>query len=170
MKDSILMTAITILREKGIKKLSQPEICKTLNIRQSQLTYYFPRRADLIEAIVSQFTQQAEVRISSIDESKSHDAIIAELIHIITSERAIRGYLGLMTEADSDTEVKLIIENHMMAFEKMLKKKLQSFFSKEQIRFILIYLRGLGITHFLSGGITKPKEIKESIKLLTKKL
>lgn len=46
-RQRILDTAFDILRQGGMNALKQPRIAKTYGIRQSHLTYYLPRKANL---------------------------------------------------------------------------------------------------------------------------
>jgi AcrR family transcriptional regulator len=61
-KEDILIAGSTLLREKGVTALTQPQIAQAANIKQSHLTYYFPKRANLLLAI-------AEFTLSSLMEN-----------------------------------------------------------------------------------------------------
>ena len=54
-KEDILIAGSTLLREKGVTALTQPQIAQAANIKQSHLTYYFPKRTNLLLAI-AEFT------------------------------------------------------------------------------------------------------------------
>src|ERR1700744_2057243 len=54
MKDrrkKILDAGITLLREQGLAGLTQPRVAAMTGLRQSHLTYYYPTRSDLLEAV-----------------------------------------------------------------------------------------------------------------------
>lgn len=150
MKDRILETAITLLREKGIKKLSQPEICRALGIRQSQLTYYFPRREDLIKAIVNAFTTSALSRLRQLPQQTEPAILLAELAQLITAPGPVRGFLGLLIEADQEPAIAPIMREHMLSFAEALQQQLGNLWGPEQIQFLLLYLRGVAVSHFLN--------------------
>ena len=50
-KEEILKAAIATLREDGISGFTQPRVAKRADVRQSHLTYYFPTRLALLEAV-----------------------------------------------------------------------------------------------------------------------
>lgn len=50
-KDKILDAAVQLLVEQGAAALTQPKIAAAAGVRQSHLTYYFPKRNDLLLAI-----------------------------------------------------------------------------------------------------------------------
>lgn len=167
LKNEILATAISLLREKGIKKLSQPEICKALKIRQSQLTYYFPHRSDLLQSIASQFSENVREKIASMSKKSTEEEIIQELIQIVTGPSSIRGFLGLLIEADQDqAEIREVFKTHMEEFEVILKKQLKEKFSSDQVKFLVIYLRGMGVGRLLSDKKISKNESKVLLKAL----
>ena len=51
-RQRILDAAIRIARKSGIKALTQPRVAAAAGVRQSHLTYYFPRKADLLAAVL----------------------------------------------------------------------------------------------------------------------
>src|SRR6266511_3391280 len=54
-RERLLNAAVAILREGGIQGLSQIQVARRARVRQSHLTYYFPRRHDLVEAVAVRF-------------------------------------------------------------------------------------------------------------------
>lgn len=49
----IIAAGLDLLRREGLLALTQPRVAKAAGIRQSHLTYYFPTRSALIEAIAA---------------------------------------------------------------------------------------------------------------------
>src|SRR6266496_237378 len=54
-RERVLNAAVGILRAGGIQGLSQVQVARRARVRQSHLTYYFPRRHDLVEAVAVRF-------------------------------------------------------------------------------------------------------------------
>lgn len=160
MKDKILHAAIKILHEGGIKKLSQPEVCRILGIRQSQLTYYFPRRYDLIESIVAEFTKNAQASLDRIGQSGDSKTVIRLLEMQMTRPGPMRGFLGLLIEADQDSTVAKLMREHMKDFEDSLVERLNHIFSRAQTLFLLEHLRGIGLTRFSRPGYDSSESLK----------
>ncbi|MDH3319882.1 MAG: TetR/AcrR family transcriptional regulator [Betaproteobacteria bacterium] len=69
-RDRILEAALGLLAESGAHELTQPKVSKAAGVRQSRLTYYFPTRADLLQAVAQGIaagsTDRRRVRVSPI--------------------------------------------------------------------------------------------------------
>ena len=50
-KNSILAAGVQLLKNQGIAALTQTRVAESAGIKQSHLTYYFPKRTDLLLAI-----------------------------------------------------------------------------------------------------------------------
>lgn len=165
MKDEILTTATTILKESGIKRLTQPEICKQLNIRQSQLTYYFPKRSDIVAALVERFNEQAKTLLQEAQKSKTPDRMVLPIYEHISKRQNFRVFLGLLVESDSDTVLKDLIRDHIWKFGEVFVQYTDGFLSRSQSLRLLDFMRGLAIREF-SELISE----KEARSLLRKEL
>lgn len=64
-KDNILQAGCTLLRERGVGALTQPQIAQAAGVKQSHLTYYFPTRTDLLVAVAEQVVSQTLDRIAA---------------------------------------------------------------------------------------------------------
>src|SRR5919201_1598046 len=49
--ERILQAALALLAQSGAHELTQPRVARAAGVRQSHLTYYFPTRADLLQAV-----------------------------------------------------------------------------------------------------------------------
>jgi AcrR family transcriptional regulator len=54
----ILDTALDLLRREGVTALTQPRIAKASGLRQSHITYYFPKRSDLVAAVAASVAER----------------------------------------------------------------------------------------------------------------
>ena len=52
-RSAILDAGSSLLREHGIAALTQPRVAAAAGVKQSHLTYYFPKRADLLIGIAT---------------------------------------------------------------------------------------------------------------------
>ena len=50
-RDRILEQALVMLNEKGLENVSTYDLARALDIRQSNITYYFPTKSDIIRAL-----------------------------------------------------------------------------------------------------------------------
>jgi AcrR family transcriptional regulator len=104
-RDRILQAALGLLAESGAHDLTQPKVSKAAGVRQSHLTYYFPTRADLLQAV-------AQYSIGKLVEQLAHDppatpAAVAQGIAAgSTDKRRVRVMLGLVAAADRDPSIR----------------------------------------------------------------
>ena len=108
-KDKIILCALELLEKSGIQAVTQPAVAKLASITQGQLTYHFPKRTDLILALSEvALTQVADFIFNQkIDNSQKKEEKIRSLIwSIIIDHARVRALLGLVTEADSNEEVR----------------------------------------------------------------
>lgn len=108
-KDKIILCALELLEKSGIQAVTQPAVAKLAGITQGQLTYHFPKRTDMILALSeAALTQVADFIFNQrIDNSQKKDEKVRSLIwSIVKNHTRIRALLGLVTEADTNEEVR----------------------------------------------------------------
>lgn len=128
-KDKIIVCALELLQKSGIQSVTQPAVAKLARVTQGQLTYHFPKRTDLILALSEvALTQAADFIFNQkIDHSQKKEEKIRSLIWSIMKDHArVRAMLGLVTEADTNDEVR----------QKLLAQE-------EKVRMVIGYAMGL---------------------------
>jgi AcrR family transcriptional regulator len=105
----ILDAALDLLHRAGVGALTQPRVAKAAGLRQSHLTYYFPTRIDLLQAVV----QHSMTALASAlaGPAREHGAAGARpLMQAIGREVADTGrarlILGLVVASDEDSTIK----------------------------------------------------------------
>jgi AcrR family transcriptional regulator len=104
-RDRILEAALGLLAESGAHELTQPKVSKAAGVRQSHLTYYFPTRADLLQAV-------AQYSIGTLAGQLAHDrpatpqAVAQGIAQGSADKRRVRVMLGLVAAADRDPKIR----------------------------------------------------------------
>lgn len=104
----ILDTAFGLLAEHGVAWLTQPRVSKAAGVRQSHLTYYFPRRGDLLAGVAQCFLE----RTSGVWLARAKQGTLGArqlpgvLTEALTDRRSIRAMLGLISAADEDPQIR----------------------------------------------------------------
>src|SRR5260370_4055233 len=105
----IVREALSLLREEGAKGLSQPQVAKRAGIPQGHLTYYSPRKADLVAAVARELQQDMErdflallARVRPADARAAMAEVVTALV--MDAERS-RALLGLTIESERDPDV-----------------------------------------------------------------
>ncbi len=112
-REEIVRVALALLREEGAKGLSQPQVAKRAGIPQGHLTYYFPRKADLVAAVARQLQQETEHDLAAIAQralaSDAHAGAAGLLEGLILDRERSRAVLGLTIESERDPEVRDVL-------------------------------------------------------------
>lgn len=153
-RERILAAAMTVLQEDGIQGLSQVQVAGRANVRQSHLTYYFPKRHDLIEAVAIRFLEG--IVSHGLDEAAAASAtggdassLLQRLAAIIVDGRHMRMFTGVIVEADGDPKVRAILVRVTLRLQSMLAAELGGDDATERAAIILANLWGLGLYHFV---------------------
>jgi AcrR family transcriptional regulator len=109
-KDDILMAGSTLLREKGVTALTQPQVALAANIKQSHLTYYFPTRSSLLLAIAEYTLSGLMDEVAARLQASPRDKTLAEALSRIMIEGfPPRVFIGLIVAADSDPDIRKLL-------------------------------------------------------------
>src|SRR5919204_4462467 len=101
-RERILQAALALLAESGAHELTQPRVARAAGVRQSHLTYYFPTRADLLQAV-------AHYSIENLAGQLEHarpGALPVEIAAGAADKRRARVMLGLVSAADREAKIK----------------------------------------------------------------
>jgi AcrR family transcriptional regulator len=147
-RQRILDAAIRIARKSGIKALTQPRVAAAAGVRQSHLTYYFPRKADLLACVL-----EASHHHGGPPTPKNRDEALRFLEALFFDSNRMRFFLGAVIEAGEANELRRTLANHMQA----LNDEIAPFFNRRgddpAIAAFTDRLRGLAIRQLL-----EPKE------------
>ena len=151
LRQRILDAALDIVEEQGIAALTQPKVAKSAGVRQSHLTYYFPRKADLYVALLEASHARAEG-----DNKPAHKGSVSrdwtqEVAALILDRRRMQFFLGMILAASEEPDLRRIVAGHM----EMLQQKLAAIFGRSETDPAVIafvdQLRGLGLRALLQG-------------------
>lgn len=150
LRQRIVDAATEVLREHGPKRLTQPEVARVLGIRQSHLTYYFPRRADLLMALADRFLEHVAHDLGQIGDGKQRaEAVWLAVNRSITDPGAMRSFLGLLIEAEQDPTLRELLAAHTEQFVGLVAGELGRSPSDADVRLGLAALRGIALDGLL---------------------
>ena len=104
-RDRILEAALGLLAESGAHELTQPKVSKAAGVRQSHLTYYFPTRADLLQAVAQYSIGKLAGQLAH-DRPATPEAVAQGIAAGSADKRRVRVMLGLVGAADRDPAIK----------------------------------------------------------------
>ena len=100
-RERILEAALGLLAQSGAHELTQPRVAKTAGVRQSHLTYYFPTRADLLQAVAHYSIEKLLGQLA-----QRPGALPLEMASAAADKRRARVMLGLVAAADREPKIK----------------------------------------------------------------
>jgi AcrR family transcriptional regulator len=104
-RSRILEAALGLLTGSGAHELTQPRVAKAAGVRQSHLTYYFPSRTDLMQAVARHAIDQLARELAQA--GVHGPARVATGIAAGSSDKRIaRVMLALVAAADRDPAIK----------------------------------------------------------------
>jgi AcrR family transcriptional regulator len=123
-RDRILQAALGLLAESGAHELTQPKVAKAAGVRQSHLTYYFPTRADLLQAVAR---HSISVLASELADAPHAPAAVAQGIAAgAADKRRVRLMMGLVGAADRDPAIKRRLRKFIPELRSMMVPALEA--------------------------------------------
>lgn len=106
-RQRLLSAAVAVLREDGFHALTQTRVAERSGLRQSHLTYYFPRRADLLMAVAETVASQMQAGVSAQSSGRPLDIDgLRAVLHAQLADREVpRLMLALVAAADEDARL-----------------------------------------------------------------
>lgn len=111
---AILESAMKLLESEGAPGLSQVRVAKEAGIPQGHLTYYFPKKADLIRAVLLHFFAVVAQDILAALEKNGPVNALSILSDFVNSKNRARALLGILSVAESDPEVMQVLQERML--------------------------------------------------------
>jgi AcrR family transcriptional regulator len=148
----ILDAALNVLAESGLRNLTQVEVANRAKVRQSHLTYYFPTRDHLLNAvtkravngIVSGFRRVATQRAKG-----NQKQLLERLARSVVDLAHMRMFVAMIVEADADHTVRRVMRRATERIEAALAEALGGDDARERARLVLAAIWGLGLYQFL---------------------
>ena len=152
-RQRILDAAVRIARKSGIKALTQPQVAREAGVRQSHLTYYFPRKADLLAAVLEASHKHGRSALP-----KSRDEAMRFLEALFFEPNSMRFFLGAIIEASEQDDLRKALADHVAT----LNAEIASFFNRPSddpaVVMFIDRLRGLAIRLLVEPkGRDRPK-------------
>lgn len=173
-KDDILYSGSMLLREQGVSALTQPKIAKAANIKQSHLTYYFPKRANLMLAIAEFTLYSLMDNIEKKLQESPHGKTLAEgVAGILIDGLPPRVLLGLIVAADDDPDIRKLLRKLIRKVRSSIQNLLERAglaSDDESAMFFHASIIGLAVMHQARLNKESANEVKDGVAILTRLL
>lgn len=140
----ILDAAQAIIDTDGLSRLTQPKVAAAAGVRQSHLTYYFPRRTDLLSALLEHSHHGAETGGAGED-------FVAQLVRLLFDSRRARFFLAVIVETSDTPEGRAAMAAHMDHFVAHVAEHFGRDRSDPAIATLVAELRGLSMQNLVAA-------------------
>jgi AcrR family transcriptional regulator len=112
----ILEAAYSLLSRHGVGELSQPKVARAAGLRQSHLTYYFPTRSDLLQALAQHSIGLMLARLTgeATRGSLTPERLALLVGNMVSDKRRARTMLGLIVTSDEHREIKQFLRDFVV--------------------------------------------------------
>jgi AcrR family transcriptional regulator len=156
-RDRILDAAVQLLRTTGVKALTQPQVAKAAGVLQSHLTYYFPKRTDLLLAVARHSVLSMGQDLHSFfatqafphADADSQARVLALIRAMVTNLPRTRMVLGLVVEADEDPALKAVMVEQVGVLRGLVALGIRRQLDDPAVDVVLATLWGLGLQHLI---------------------
>ena len=158
-RQRILDAALDIVEAQGIMALTQPKVAKAAALRQSHLTYYFPRKADLFAALLDASHDRAAKKGKSKPESRGPASIFEQLAGVMFDRRRMQFFLGIVLATSDEPELRATVAAHA---DELVRRAADCFGRTENdpaVRTFIDTLRGIGIQMVLKPDEAQKEKI-----------
>ena len=166
-KESILQAGVTLLKEQGIAALTQPKVAKAAGVKQSHLTYYFPKRTDLLLGIAEHTIESVLADLSVRLESDLPQAAFAEtIVGVMINGVPPRIMLGLIVAADADPAIRPSLQKliqHVRRHLQLILEKAGLAASADAALLFHATVVGLAVMHDAQRTPESAGEVKEGV-------
>ncbi|HLL55596.1 MAG TPA: TetR/AcrR family transcriptional regulator [Myxococcaceae bacterium] len=158
-RERILDAALSLLRESGVKKFAQPRVAKVAGVPQGHLTYYFPKRLDLLKGVVQQAARDTAEEFERMlpaqgsgRVSKAMRKVAMGLVRkLIKDQERTRTLLAFVVESDGEPSVREGVADHTERLQALLGRLLGKDAKDPDVAIALAALWGLGLQHLVLG-------------------
>jgi AcrR family transcriptional regulator len=150
-RDRILTAALQVLHTEGVRKFSQTRVAKEAKVRQSHVTYYFPTRADLLEATATRLLDRVTDQIAEGARSVADwDAgpLLATLADQMVGLDHMRMFLAMIIESDRDPAVRSLMVRGGARVREAFAAAIGGPDAEAKARVIQLTIWGLGLWTF----------------------
>ena len=166
-RDSILQAGVTLLKEQGIAALTQPKVAKAAGVKQSHLTYYFPKRTDLLLGIAEHTIANVMSDLSARLESDSPQVAFAETVaNTMITGVPPRVMLGLIIAADADPAIRPPLRKfitHIRTQIQLILEKAGAVSNADATLLFHATMVGLAVMHDAQRTPESAQEVKDGI-------
>ncbi|MFO0666682.1 MAG: TetR/AcrR family transcriptional regulator [Polyangiaceae bacterium] len=158
-RERILDAAVGVLESSGLKKFAQPHIAKAAGIAQGHLTYYFPKRNDLLGALIGRAWTLIQEDLPQGLKAGLHeraDEVRAKALRmigrVVKNRARMRMLLGLIVASEEDPSLRKQVGDNVLLLRTFLAKFMGKSPKDPDVEIALAMFWGIGMQHLVLEG------------------
>jgi len=174
-RERLLTAAVGLIREGGLPNLTQPRVAKTAGVSQSHLTYYFPTRADLVNAVLKRAAerQRAGVEATVAAADGGVEALVRSLATTLSRSENTRVLVSFVLAADTDPAARALFNGLVVGMRATIAQMLEKVGiapSAENVAMVHALGTGLAILELSCGGTAVEPNTAATLRELFRRL
>lgn len=173
-RSAILDAGSSLLREHGIAVLTQPRVAAAAGVKQSHLTYYFPKRADLLIGIATHTVEGLLARLTERLETLPASAAFLDVFSTaIVNGLPPRIMIGLTVAADEEPALRAPLDGligHVRARIRSLLERAGVADPAQAALLIHATAAGLAVMHHARRSDESARDVRDGIAAILARL
>ena len=164
----ILDAAVHVLETQGAKGFGQVRVAREAGLQQGHLTYYFPKKSDLVVAVLERLSERARgefqrvlARSGPLDAAASEELFYDLVRTLLRDRKRSRIIVALLAGSADDPDVRQALALQTRAQRAVMATLLGRDADDLDVHLALAALRGLGIENLLEPD--EPAHVEEVI-------
>lgn len=155
-RERILDAAVRVLSRDGAKSLAQPQIAREAGVPQGHLTYYFPKKIDLVRGVAAHMQQLILQELGPMLAKHTGATMREKFVAIATKLAKNRGrtriLLALLVEMEHDQQLHGELADNVGGLRALFASLMERDPSDPDVDLALAAAWGLGIQHLILEG------------------
>lgn len=169
-RDRILDAALRVLSRDGAKSLAQPQIAKEAGVPQGHLTYYFPKKIDLVRGVADHMRAMILQELGPLLAKASGPALRKKFLSLAAKVAQNRGrtrvLLALLVEMEHDPALRDELADRVSALRALFASVMEREPTDPEVDLALATAWGLGLQHLVLEGRRSNEETEKLFQLL----
>jgi AcrR family transcriptional regulator len=161
-REQIVDAALELLLQKGARGVVQTRVAKAAGVPQGHLTYYFPKKSDLLVAVARRFREHTTEEVSAFfgaqrQRSGTREQRLLEVVRMMSENGPrTRALVGLMLESEREPALRDELLAGIAGVRAFLAAVLGKNEPDADVDVFLALFWGLGIQHLVLGERRSP--------------
>jgi AcrR family transcriptional regulator len=147
---------VRVLSRDGAKSLAQPQIAKEAGVPQGHLTYYFPKKIDLVRGVADHMRSLIVQELGPILAQHSGGTLREKFVAIASRVAQNRGrtriLLALLVEMEHDPGLRDELQGRVEALRALFATLMEREADDPDVSVVVAAAWGLGLQHLILEG------------------